>query len=182
MNDIDKQIAELENQLNYDTENSEDSSSSAESESEENIIHDSISKFQRAGAAAEIEEKRKNFKPVTCEACKMELKTYDEHYKHELDVEHRQNVIIFAGKNYEPKRKKSLFCRACDQGYKTLEEFLAHRKTITHEEAEKKERKRSFCITCRKQFTSAVQLREHCAGRIHKEKMNKIRKRQKFRR
>ena len=73
--------------------------------------------------------------------------------------------------NYEPKSAERIpfYCRVCKFQGDSVEALAAHRQEPLHIEAAQKERKVSFCKLCRKQFTSPPQLQEHIQGKAHRD-------------
>lgn len=80
-------------------------------------------------------------------------------------------------RHYEPASwdKKAFYCRICKYQGNTVEELEAHKATESHVLAYELERKLSSCSLCKKEFTSPDQLQEHIKGRMHKEKLEKVR-------
>lgn len=78
--------------------------------------------------------------------------------------------------SYVPASHEKLpfHCRVCKFQGQNLEEFEAHRASEEHKVATSTENKICFCKLCRKKFTSPAQLSEHLKGKGHKERLEYV--------
>jgi len=167
LNDIDSQIAALEQSSS--SESSDEESSGDELERIPPLPSHLLPSTGMSKRIITKDDDKPN-SVITCELCHNYVCfSKEEMQKHKRSMLHRQNVVLAAGAAYEPARKRPLYCRTCAMDFETSEELFKHREKDDHKEMARKERRASFCHVCEKQYTSANQLAEHVKGKLHKE-------------
>eukprot|EP00940_MAST-03C_sp_MAST-3C-sp2_P000711 g711.t1 len=146
--DIDKQIARLEAELNADDEKDAPQRKKRKKK-----------KKKKKNVGSDVSENEAQYR---CFVCSETFSTVNALDAHVVGDAHRTRAVqAMRTESYVPAERRAMYCRVCRLGFVSVEELTEHRSTKMHSSALRTERRASYCRVCEKQFTSVIQLDEH---------------------